>query len=204
VYTTLWETTFCVWRHVIFPFIHQRLLCFVSHSNGMTSCQSSSTENVSCNVAQFFITTVSVIDHFHISDFDSKIILFTWVFPLYYILSSNKGIFVWPIWPEVNSIFSHPGKITGYWITTRSFPYRGPYWPGPIWASTLSQAMAPANMGLDFVSGQYECLFSRCRKYVLHGHFHIGLVIIPRPILSLGPIWRSRDDNQANMEMPMY
>jgi hypothetical protein len=31
------------------------------------------------------------------------------------------------------SIFSHPGKITGYWITTRSFPYRGPYsfpyWP---------------------------------------------------------------------------
>ena len=37
-----------------------------------------------------------------------------------------------------------PGKITGYWITTRSFPYRGPYWPGPIWASTSSQA----NMGL--------------------------------------------------------
>ena len=38
------------------------------------------------------------------------------------------------------SIFSHPGKIIGYWITTRSFPYRGPYWPGPIWASTSSQA----------------------------------------------------------------
>ena len=75
------------------------------------------------------------------------------------------------------SIFSHLGKITGYWITTRSFPYRGPYW-------------------LDFVSGQYGCLFSRCRKYVInsliHVHFHIGLVII------------SRDDNQANMEMPMY
>jgi hypothetical protein len=39
-------------------------------------------------------------------------------------------------------------------------------------------------------------------KYVIngliHGHFHIGLVIIPRPILG------SRDDNQANMEMPMY
>ena len=39
-------------------------------------------------------------------------------------------------------------------------------------------------MGLDFVSGQYGCLFSRCRKYVInsliHGHFHIGLVIIPR------------------------
>ena len=59
------------------------------------------------------------------------------------------------------SICSHPGKITGYWITTRSFPYRG----------------------------QCGCLFSRCRKYVInsliHGHFHIGLVIIPRPILAL-------------------
>jgi hypothetical protein len=68
--------------------------------------------------------------------------------------------------------------------------------------------LARANMGLDFVSGQYGCLFSRCRKYVIHslinrlihGHFHIGLVIIPRPILAQG----SRDDNQANMEMPMY
>ena len=72
------------------------------------------------------------------------------------------------------SIFSHPGKITGYWITKRSFPYQDPYWP---------------NMGLDFVSGKYGCLFSRCRKYVInsliHGHFHIGLVIIPRPILAI-------------------
>ena len=87
------------------------------------------------------------------------------------------------------SICSQPGKITGYWITTRSFPYRGPYWAGD-------------NMDLDFVSGQYGCLFSRCRKYVInsliHGHFHIGLVIIPRPILG------SWDDNQANMEMAMY
>ena len=45
---------------------------------------------------------------------------------------------------------------------------------------------ARAKMG---VSGQYGCLFSRCRKYVInsliHGHFHIGLVIIPRPILAL-------------------
>jgi len=85
------------------------------------------------------------------------------------------------------SIFSPPGKITGYWITTRSF--------GSI--------SARANMG---VSSQYGCLFSRCRKYVInsliHGHFHIGLVIISR--LRLGPIWVSRDDNQANMEMPMY
>jgi hypothetical protein len=51
---------------------------------------------------------------------------------------------------------------------------------------------AGANMGLDFVSGQYGCLFSRCRKYVInsliHGHFHIGLVIIPRPILALDSI----------------
>jgi hypothetical protein len=47
-------------------------------------------------------------------------------------------------------------------------------------------------MGLDFVSGQYGCLFSRCRKYVIHslilGHFHIGLVIIPRPILVLDSV----------------
>ena len=45
------------------------------------------------------------------------------------------------------SIFSHPGKIAGYWITTRSFPYRGPYMPGQIWASTSSQA----NMGVSFL-----------------------------------------------------
>jgi hypothetical protein len=49
-----------------------------------------------------------------------------------------------------------------------------------------------ANMGLDFVSGQYGCLFSRCWKYVInsliHGHFHIGLVIIPRPILALDSV----------------
>ena len=76
------------------------------------------------------------------------------------------------------SILSHPRKITGYWITTRSFPYRGPYWPGP--------------MGLDFVSSQYGCLFFRCQNYVInsliHGHFHIGLVIIPRPILALDSV----------------
>ena len=45
------------------------------------------------------------------------------------------------------SIFSRPGKITGYWITKRSLPYRGPYWPGPIWTSTSSQA----NMGVSFL-----------------------------------------------------
>ena len=45
------------------------------------------------------------------------------------------------------SICLHPGKITGYWNTTRSFPYQGPYWPGPKWASTSSQA----NMGVSFL-----------------------------------------------------
>ena len=55
------------------------------------------------------------------------------------------------------SIFSHPGKITGYWITTRSFPYRGP--------------------------GQYGCLFARCRKYVINSLGPIwGLGMITRPI----------------------
>jgi hypothetical protein len=54
--------------------------------------------------------------------------------------------------------------------------------------------LARANMGLDFVSGQYGCLFSRCRKYVIHSLIH-G---------QYGPIWASQDDNQANMEMPMY
>ena len=65
--------------------------------------------------------------------------------------------------------------------------------------------LARANMGFDFVSGQYGCLFSRCRKYVInsliHGHFHIGLVNI---CVSGQYGGLSRDDNQANMEMPMY
>ena len=37
-----------------------------------------------------------------------------------------------------------------------------------------------------------------CIYRLIHGHFHIGLVIIPRPP------YGSRDDNKANMEMPMY
>ena len=41
-------------RYFFRSFTNIRLLCFVSHSNGMTSCQSSSAENVSCNVAPFF------------------------------------------------------------------------------------------------------------------------------------------------------
>jgi hypothetical protein len=49
--------------------------------------------------------------------------------------------------------------------------------------SILRPILARVNMGLDFVSGQYGCLFSRCRKYVInsliHGHFHIEPVIFP-------------------------
>jgi hypothetical protein len=93
----------------------------------------------------------------------------------YYILSSNKGICVWPIWPEVNCPYFHTPEndrlLDYYKIISISRPI-----------------LAQANMGLDFVSGQYGCLFSRCRKYVInsliHGHFHIDLVIIPRPILA--------------------
>jgi hypothetical protein len=33
--------------------------------------------------------------------------------------------------------------------------------------------LARANMGIDFVSGQYGCLFSRCRKYVINSLIHI-------------------------------
>jgi hypothetical protein len=49
------ENHWPVASHYFFrSFTNVRLLCFVSHSNGMTSCQSSSTENVSCNIAPFF------------------------------------------------------------------------------------------------------------------------------------------------------
>ena len=82
------------------------------------------------------------------------------------------------------SIFSHPREnnrlLDYYKIISISRPI-----------------LARANMGLDFVSGQYGCLFSRCRKYVInnliHGHFHIGLVIIPWP-----PYW-PETESRANM-----
>jgi hypothetical protein len=66
-------------------------------------------------------------------------------------------------------IFSHPGKITGHWITTRSFSYRGPYWPGafPYWPGYHPETPILAR---DAVECQYG----------------------------------SGDDNQVNMEMPMY
>ena len=41
----------------------------------------------------------------------SKYIIWYGNIHVYYILSSNKGIFVWPIWPEVNCPYFHtPGK----------------------------------------------------------------------------------------------
>jgi len=39
------------------------LTCFTPHSNDMTSCQSSSAENVSCNVVLFFYHHSVVIQH---------------------------------------------------------------------------------------------------------------------------------------------
>ena len=50
-------------RYFFHSFTNVRLQCFVSHSNGMTSCQSSSTENVSCNVAPLFYHHSVVIQH---------------------------------------------------------------------------------------------------------------------------------------------
>ena len=103
---------------------------------------------------------------------------------LYYILSSNKGICAWPIWPEVNCPYFHTRE------NNRLLDYY-----------KIISILRPI-LGLDFISGQCGCLFSRCRKYVInsliHGHFHIGLVIIPRPISGqyggLGmitrPIWK--------------
>jgi hypothetical protein len=47
----------CMTSHYIFrSFINVGFLymCFVSHSNDMTSCQSSLPENISCNIAPFF------------------------------------------------------------------------------------------------------------------------------------------------------
>ena len=74
------------------------------------------------------------------------------------------------------SIFSHPRE------NNRSLDYYKII-------SISRPILARANIGLDFVSGQYGYLFSRCRKYVInsliYSHFHIGLVIIPRPILAL-------------------
>ena len=50
-------------RYFFRSFTNVRLLCFVSHSNDMTSCQSSSAEYVSCNVAPFFYHHSVVIQH---------------------------------------------------------------------------------------------------------------------------------------------
>ena len=50
-------------RYFFRSFTNARLLCFVSHSNDMASCQSSSAENVSCNVAPFIYHHSVVIQH---------------------------------------------------------------------------------------------------------------------------------------------
>jgi hypothetical protein len=50
-------------RYFFRSFTNVRLLCFVSHSNGMMSCQSSLAENVLCNVAPFFYHHSVVIQH---------------------------------------------------------------------------------------------------------------------------------------------
>jgi hypothetical protein len=50
-------------RYFFRSFTNVRLLCFVSHSNDMKSCQSSSAENVSCNVAPFFYRHSVAIQH---------------------------------------------------------------------------------------------------------------------------------------------
>jgi hypothetical protein len=83
--------------------------------------------------------------------------------------------------------------------------------------SWLSSRDPWANMGRGMITRPiWKCpcikrFIKLCITYFRHlekrhpywpenGHFHIGLVIIPRPILAQG----SRDDNQDNMEMPMY
>ena len=54
----------CMTSHYFFcSFTNVRLLCFVSHSNDMTTCQSSSAENVSCNVVPFFYHHSVMIQH---------------------------------------------------------------------------------------------------------------------------------------------
>ena len=50
-------------RYFFRSFNNVRLLYFVIHFNGMTSCQSSLAENVSCNVAPFFYHHNVVIQH---------------------------------------------------------------------------------------------------------------------------------------------
>ena len=54
-------------RHVIWSVHSPTSLCFFSHSNGMTSCQSSSAESISCNVAPF-VHHHSVVIHQLVSD----------------------------------------------------------------------------------------------------------------------------------------
>jgi hypothetical protein len=50
-------------RYICRSFNDATLLCFLSHSNDMTSWQNISAENVSCNVASFFYHHGMVIQH---------------------------------------------------------------------------------------------------------------------------------------------
>ena len=53
----------CLTSRHFFRYFTNVTVCFVSHSNDMTSCQSSSTENVSFNVAPQCGNTTSCIRH---------------------------------------------------------------------------------------------------------------------------------------------
>jgi hypothetical protein len=81
LYNTLWETTFCAWRHVMcchssFWFVHAAYIdMFSPHSNDMTLWQNSSAEKISCNVAPFFYHHSVVTQHLvsdRILSFNSK------------------------------------------------------------------------------------------------------------------------------------
>jgi hypothetical protein len=50
-------------RYLFRSFTNARIVCFVSHSNDMTSSQSSSAENVSCNITPFFYHHSVVMQH---------------------------------------------------------------------------------------------------------------------------------------------
>ena len=81
------------------------------------------------------------------------------------------------------SIFSHPGKITGFWITTRSFPYRCPYGPGQYGPRLrLRQIWVFLFQMSEVCNKQFNTwAFPYCPGY--HPSTHIGgLGMITRPL----------------------
>jgi hypothetical protein len=71
------------------------------------------------------------------------------------------------------SIFSHPGKILGYWITTRSFPYRGIYYILPT-SRKVTPILAWDEVEAHIGPGQY-------------GHrYGNDLVVIQLPVIFPG------------------